>query len=545
MTTSKSLDLGRAAFKEQKWKDAYVHLSNVDKDHPLQTADLELLAISAYLTGKFNACNDTLTRTHNAFLKKGNVPGAARCAFWLGLLLVNKGESARGGGWFGQAKKLLDEDGRDCVEKGYLFIPVALRCLSEGDAKRSIHAFRQAEEIGNRFHDQDLLALAHLGHGQALIRMGEPQKGVILLDEAMIAVESEELSPIVVGIIYCAVIETCLEIFDLSRAQEWTDALSDWCSSHPHLVPFRGQCLTRRSEIMLLHGKWTEALKEASHAIDLLSKPTGEPAAGSAFYQLGDLYRLQGEYKKAEQAYSEANKFGRNPQPGLALLRLAQGQIERAKSSIDNTLTGTNKLKNKSEVLFAFIEIILADKDTEKARSIMNELKEIARNHEAPLLDALAAQAEGAIFLAEGDPNSALGYLTNARKIWEKLKAPYDAARTRALIAMACRETGDEDTAKMEYEAARWTFQHLKAMPDIARIDTYFQIKNRNTTNGLTQREKQVLQSIADGKSNKTIANELFISERTVERHVSNIFLKLDVSSRSAATAYAFKHQLL
>ncbi len=545
MATAELVDLGKTAFKEQKWNDAFTHLSNADDAQALQPDDLEILAISAYLTGKFNVCNDTLTRSHNALIKEGNIPKAVRCAFWLGFLLVNKGESARGGGWFGHAKKLLDQYGKDCVEQGYLLLPVALRCLGEGDAEGSFRVFNQALEIGNRFFEQDLLALAHLGQGQAIIRMGEPHKGVIFLDEAMVAVDTGELSPIVVGIIYCGVIETCLEIFDLSRAQEWTDALSDWCSSHPYLVPFRGQCLTRRSEIMLLHGKWTDAIKEINHAIDLLSKPTAEPAVGAAFYQLGELYRLQGDFKKAEQAYSEGNKYGKNPQPGLALLRLAQGQVERAKSSINNTFASAKKIKNKSDMLFAFIEIMLAAEDVGTARSSLNELKKIVKDHEAPLLNAVALQAEGAILLAEEDPKSALEKLRNARKTWDELKAPYEAAKTRELIAKASHAMGDKDTAELEYEAAKWTFQQLKATPDLTRIDKYFNLKTSPTTGGLTDREKQVIQLIADGKSNKTIAEELFISERTVERHVSNIFGKLDVSSRSAATAYAYKNQLL
>lgn len=545
MTSAKSLSLGRAAFGKEKWKDAHTHLSNADHKALLQPADLELLAVSAYLTGDFNACIDAWTRAHNSFLETNDTAGAVRCAFWLGFILTNKGETVRGGGWIGHARKLSDESQIDCVEQGYLCLPVALRCLAAGDIHRSIDAFNQALETGNRFRDPDLLALAHLGRGQALIRSGEPQRGVAFLDEAMVAVESGGLSPIVVGIVYCAVIEACLEIFDLPRASEWTNALNDWCSSHPQLVPFRGQCLTRRCEIMRLHGAWSDAIEEAIHAIDLLLKPPTEPAAGAAFYQLADLYRLRGEYSKAEEAYREANKLGRNPQPGLALLRLAQGQLEKSTSSINNALTEARTLKNKCDSLFACIEIMLADKNTAKTRSALNELKEIAQRHEAPLIRALAAQAEGAVLLDEGDATSALAHLRSARKIWEELNVPYEAARTRTLMARMFSEMGDEDSARMEQEAARSIFQQLKAIPDISRIDEYSKLKISNPVKGLSRREKQVLELIADGKSNKFIANKLFISERTVERHVSNIFMKLDVSSRTEATAYAYKQRLL
>jgi len=545
MSKAKSLHLGRTSFENEKWSDAFTHFSNADNREALQPHDLELLAVSAYLTGKFNACYDLWTRAHNSFLKRNEVPGAVRCAFWLGFSLMNKGETVRGGGWIGHAQRLLDDVRIDCVERGYLFIPAALASLGKGDIKGSIDAFKQALDTGVRFRDENLRTLGHLGHGQALIRSGESQKGVSLLDEAMVAVESGSLSPIVAGIVYCAVIEACLEIFDLTRAREWTDALSEWCLAHPDLVPFRGQCLVRRSEIMRLHGEWSNAIKEVGNAIDILSKPSIEPAAGSAFCQLGDLYRLRGEFAKAEQAYDEANKLGRSPQPGLALLRLNMGQIENARSSITHALNETQRLKNKPEVLFAYVEIMLAGGDTGEARSALNKLKEIARGHKAPLLLALAGHGEGAVLMAEGNSDEALANLRNARNLWEELKVPYEAARVRALIAMVYRRMGDEDSAIKEYEAARWAFQQLNAMPDIARIDEHFDPKNTDVAGSLTQREKQVLQLVADGKSNKAIASQLFISERTVERHLSNLFTKLQVSSRTEATAHAYKHKLL
>jgi DNA-binding CsgD family transcriptional regulator len=545
MATATLLYLGRTAFEKERWKEALTNLSEANEEQPLAPNDLECLAMAAYLIGKFKDANDNWTGAHNAFLKNGDIPGAVRCAFWLGFTLMSGGETIRGGGWIGHAQKLLEENPVDCAEQGYLLLTVALNSLRKGDTQGSLRAFDQACETGNRFADQNLRTLADLGRGQALIRMGEIQKGVNFLDEAMIAVTSGELSAIVVGIVYCAVIEASLEIFDFNRAKEWTDGLSDWCAAHPDLVPFRGQCLIRRSEIMRLNGNWTHALQEAVHAIKLLTQPAPEPAAGSAFCQLGDLYRLQGENARAEQAYTEASKLGRSPQPGLALLRLAQGQTEKAKSSISNALTETRTLKNKCEILFAGMEIMLADGSVQQARSTANELKKMAREYEVPWVHAMAAQAEGMVLLAEREPQPALASLRNAHSVWDQLNAPYEVACTRSVMARAYKEMDDEDSALMEYEAARSVFQQLKAVPDIVRLEEYFHLKKRRITNGLTRREIQVLQLIADGKTNKTIADELFISERTVERHVSNIFTKLDVASRSAATAHAYKHNLL
>lgn len=205
----------------------------------------------------------------------------------------------------------------------------------------------------------------------------------------------------------------------------------------------------------------------------------------------------------------------------------------------------TKKLKNKPDALFACIEIMLADGNTEKARSALGELKEIAQRHGAPLLHALVAQGEGAVLIAEGDLEAALVSLRNARNYWEELKVPYETARVRTLIATIFRHMGDVDSARMELEAARWTFQQLNAVPDIARIDRIFQSTKAKGSKDLTHRERQVLQLVADGKSNKSIADKLFISERTVERHLSNLFTKLEVSSRTEATALAYKHRLL
>lgn len=545
MSAEKVLERGREAYRKQAWRDACKLLSQADKKSPLDPEDLEILAMSAYLTGNFQLCNEILSRAHNVYLQQGNVEGAARSAFWLGFILLNRGEYARGGGWISQARNVLLEDNPECVEMGYLLLPAALKCLSEGDTEGSLKNFEKVGEVADRFQDRDLKTLSRLGKGQTLVRMGRYQSGVILLDEAMAIVDTGTLSPVVTGIVYCAVIETCLEVFDLGRAQEWTDALSDWCTSHPHLVPFRGQCLTRRSEIMQLHGKWQDAIKEANHAVGVFSQSNLEPASGAAFYQLGEIQRLCGDYVEAENAYNEANKFGRKPQPGLALLRLAQGQTKVAQASIEQVMNEAKNLKTRSRSLPAYIEIMIAANETEKAGNGIRELTEIAGKLNAPFINASVAYAKGTLSLSLGNPHQALEYLLTAYSIWEELEAPYETARTRVLIGKASREIGDLDASIMELEAALWTFNELNAKPDIEITDKLLRNRNMPKSGGLSNRELEVLQLIAGGKTNKYIASKLYISERTVERHVSNIFNKLNVSSRSAATAYAFKNQLL
>ena len=420
----------------------YAHLVAADRESPLEPEDLARLATAAYLTGREAESAGFWGRAHHGFHDRNQPAAAARSAFWLAYGLLDKGESAQASGWLARARRLLDECGQDCVERGYLLLPEALRSMAEGDCERAAGTFRLAAQAGERFGDADLVALARHGEGRALIRLGRTAPGLELLDEAMVAVTAGEVSPLAAGDVYCGVISGCQEVFDWRRAQEWTAALARWCDGQPDLVPYRGQCLLRRSEVLQLHGDWRAALDEAHRACERLSEPAGQAGLGAAFYQLAELHRLRGDLAEAEEAYRQASLHGRRPQPGLALLRLARGEVaaaarrhrrcrERERRAAQPVPAASRPGRDRARR--AATSPWRGPPSRSWPRSPRTSGRPISRR---------VGSGCRALRLAEGDARGALASLREAEAIWRELGAPYETARTRVLIGRRLPRAG-------------------------------------------------------------------------------------------------------
>jgi DNA-binding CsgD family transcriptional regulator len=545
MAAVEELERGRASWARGAWLDAYEALSRADRSAPLGVEDLELLATAAYMLGHDEEHLSDLERAHQLLVDGGESVRAGRTAFWIGMFLMVSGELGPGSGWLARAQRLVEREPDECVERGYLLMPLAFQREAMGELEAAAVVAGEAVAIAERFGDPDLFALALQMQGSLLVRAGRVADGLGLLDEAMVVVTGGELSPIVSGLVYCGVILGCQAAYEPRRAQEWTAALTRWCERQPDMVAFSGRCHVHRAEIMQLRGAWADALEEARCASRRAAQGNHRSALADAAYVQGEVHRLRGEFGAAEESYREASRYGRDPLPGLALLRLAQGNLDAAVAAIRRVAGETAVAADRARLLPAYAEIMLAAGDLERARSAAGELEQLGAGHELGVLHAIAAHTRGAVELAAGDAGAALVLLRRAGRVWEEIEAPYEAARVRALMADACQALGDGDAAALELEAARRAFSQLGAAPDVARIDALAGDVGADGRQGLTGRELQVLRLVAEGRTNKAIGAELVLSERTIDRHVSNILTKLGVSSRAAATAHAYEHRLI
>jgi hypothetical protein len=415
--------------------------------------------------------------------------------------------------WRAAAQRLLDEGHYECPERGLLQVLVARSHLKESNDTALCDICAEAAALGDRFGDAELKSFGRLAGGQAQAKSGAIAAAVTLFDEAMVTVTTHDVSPIAVGIVYCATIEACCEIMDPARAREWTIALSEWCAEQPDLVAFRRHCRVHRAEMFRLCGEWPAALEEALRACTPMpplagsgnspAPPRGYPL-GAAFYEAAEIHRLHGKFAESEAAYRHASEHGRFPEPGLALLRLAQGRSDVAAAAIRRVLEQTRKPSARAVALAACVDIMVATGDLATAREAAAGLSAVAAELPSTFLQALSAQAAGRVLLEEKEPAAALQRLRAAWMGLQAIDVPYEGARTREMMGQACLQTGDSDAAEMEFQAARRVFLRLNAAPDLARINGRLAPPSTVAAPSLTRREMDVIRLIATGSTNRS-----------------------------------------
>ncbi|WP_203336375.1 helix-turn-helix transcriptional regulator [Nocardioides limicola] len=541
MSVLDDLREAREAYERREWVAAYDALSGLEAVD-LTPDDFVALANAAYLLGRRNDVIQSLQRAYQEYLDRDDVPGAARAAYWLVATLWGGGEVAVGNGWLARAQRLLDEYDGDIVERGYLQERVTFGHVMKGEFGDAVAAAPLVTEYGRRFGDPDLLAMGLHVEGRMTIFSGRVSEGLRLLDEAMISVIAGEVSPIYSGVIYCSAIEAVQQISDLDRAGQWTHALTAWCDGQPGLVAYTGQCAVHRGQLMRLHGAFDDALQELQRAIRRYADAGGSAAVGEAYYEQGEVLRLRGSHDDAEAAYDRAAEHGHATQPGRALLWLARGRRDAALSAVERLLAERQDPVHRSQVLAAAVEVMVDAGRAEDAAPLAAQLSELGTEFDCTALQAAGAHAMALVALARAEPEAALLAGRRCTDAWSSLDAPYEVARGRVLIGRALRLLGDERSAVAELCAARDGFAALGASPAARAADDL--VGDTAVPAGLSPREVEVLRLVAAGRSNPQIAVELVLSEKTVARHLSNIFAKLDVGSRTAAAAFAYEHDL-
>ncbi|TIT22566.1 MAG: helix-turn-helix transcriptional regulator [Mesorhizobium sp.] len=515
------------------WSRLHRELSDRDRRSQLGGAELQRLGEAAYMLGREEEFIRDYERAFEEHLRNGRERSAARCGFWIGLTLMFRGEFAQGSGWLTRAHRLVADHAPECAEQGYLQLPMVEQCLAADSPDEAFAHATRAAEIGQRCEDPDLLAIARHLQGRILILRGDYVRGFELLDEAMVSVTSGRLSPIVTGLVYCSVIEICQKFHATSRAREWTSALIGWCAGQPDIVAFTGRCLIHRAEILILDGHWDEAGREASVASIRLQQGPAKHHAGPAFYQKGEVFRLRGQWDEADAAYRAASRFGFDPQPGLALMRLQQGHEQPALSAIRRALQSVDDMPGKLRLLPAAVEITLAVGSADDAWELCETLRDCARQYSADAVRAAAAEATARVLIHAGRAAEALAHIRRAVEILWDLRAPYHLARMRVVTARACLATGDTEAAQTELDEAIRLFRELGARPDEAVAGKLRATMTATGSEALTPRQTQVLRLIASGLTNPEIAGELGLSQRTVDRHVSDILTRLNVRTRA------------
>lgn len=539
---SDALAAAREALDRHEWQQAYDAASSAGEatETGQEAARLALLADASWWLGHLDECIDARERAYAIYDELDDRRRAGQCAVWLYEHHCFKARPAIAGAWLRRAQQALADD-PECAEHGAVLLREAENAHGAGDLEQAAGLARAVVELGRRLRSPDVEAEALQTLGRVLIDQGRAAEGLAHLDEAMLFAVEGRLGPYATGKVYCSLISACEELGDLRRATEWTEATSRWSQRHPFAV-FPGLCRVHRASTLRWHGAWADAEREATLACDELAD-LNLPNAAVGYVEIGEIRRRLGDLVGAEEAFQRAEELCGQPPAGLALLRLAQNRIDAATAIIRQALEAEtwNRL-SRARLLAASAQIAIVAGDTTTASAAVDELEAIAADYDSPILAATAATCRGRVHLATGDA-AACAALRVAVTRWQELEVPHEVATARTLLGLACRDLGDDAAAAASFAAAESVFEQLGATLDARLVRDL--TSPRKLPGGLTEREAQVLRLVAAGRTNRGIAAELYLSEKTVARHLSNIFTKIGVSSRAAATAYAFDHRII
>ena len=532
-----TVDAARAALDRYDWSAAYDLALVAGASEAPDPDALEILAEAAWWTSRIDECIAVRERLYRAYEDSGDVLRAGATAMELSENYGFRGQPSVARAWLARARRLL-VDAPDGLSCGRLLLREAEVAHSTGDVGAAITHGEEALAMGRTGRIDDLEAESLQCLARLHIAEGRPEEGLTLFDEAMLIAVEGRCNPFVTGKVYCSFISACEELGDLPRAAEWIEVGCTWAAQHP-VSAFPGLCRVHRAEVLQMRGEWERAEAEARRACAELDGVNAYNTALS-FREIGEIRRRLGDCEGADAAFRAATDLGLHPQPGLALLRLAEDRVAVAARMIQQALceVGQNDLA-RAKLLPAAVQIGVAADDLDAARTATDDLERIARVYRSALLEATAVTSRGRLLLAEGDLADATASLRTALQRWRALAVPYEVATTQVLLGEAARRSGDDDEARACFTAASATFERLGAVLDVARLDP--EPEEPVARGPLTEREIELLRLVAAGRTNRAIAAELFVSEKTVERHLSNVFRKLGVSSRAAATAQAVR----
>jgi DNA-binding CsgD family transcriptional regulator len=507
----------------------------------LSAAELDRFGESLFWLDRPDDSITVLGRAFRAHVADGNHVGAARAAWQLFYDHALVGEMALANGWLERTRRETDH-AKDPAVSGFLAVAESDVAAAAGALEDAVTHAERAVELGRGTGHADLTAMALQAKGRALVACGRFDDGLTALDEAMVAVVNGELTPLFTGWVYCNALSACHDLADLTRAIEWSDSAMRWCDDLREGRLYPGICRLHVVELATLRGTWDSAAVMAQQACDELT--SHDPRyAGEAHYLIGELHRMAGDLDLGEEAFTRAHQLGRVPQPGLARVRLAQGRLDAAVNGLQLALEPPPQAPlRRTELLATLVEAHLAAGDIEAADTAAAAMADVVGAAGSTYLDAVKQITEAGVLLARGDALAACRRAGEAVERFQGLGLPYDEARAREIRGAAALVIDELDTAQLELAAARETYQRLGAEPDERRVAA---LLGEAPASPLSSREIEVLRLVARGGTNKQVAGELVVSEHTVARHLSNIYTKLGVGSRSAATAWAHERSLI